>query len=100
MLGRGGVNRFTPPLPSMKHPAERSEEHTSELQSRQYPVCRLLLEKRIRPAPAGLAATDHEGVVFLDISGHFPSRPLARSSSLLISVRPRCRGPLSGTPSP
>src|SRR3712207_8428644 len=23
----------------------RSEEHTSELQSRQYPVCRLLLEK-------------------------------------------------------
>ena len=24
----------------------RSEEHTSELQSRQYPVCRLLLEKR------------------------------------------------------
>src|SRR3712207_8660336 len=25
---------------------ERSEEHTSELQSRQYLVCRLLLEKR------------------------------------------------------
>src|SRR3712207_7862173 len=25
---------------------ERSEEHTSELQSRQYPVCRLLLEKK------------------------------------------------------
>src|SRR3712207_8130582 len=24
----------------------RSEEHTSELQSRQYPVCRLLLEKK------------------------------------------------------
>src|SRR3712207_7374562 len=24
--------------------ADRSEEHTSELQSRQYPVCRLLLE--------------------------------------------------------
>src|SRR3712207_6934263 len=30
--------------------AYRSEEHTSELQSRQYLVCRLLLEiKRIRP---------------------------------------------------
>src|SRR3712207_8471289 len=26
---------------------ERSEEHTSELQSRQYLVCRLLLEKKI-----------------------------------------------------
>src|SRR3712207_8517271 len=28
------------------HEAERSEEHTSELQSRQYLVCRLLLEKK------------------------------------------------------
>src|SRR3712207_7503599 len=28
------------------HP-DRSEEHTSELQSRQYLVCRLLLEKKI-----------------------------------------------------
>src|SRR3712207_7498057 len=28
------------------HPPERSEEHTSELQSRQYLVCRLLLEKK------------------------------------------------------
>src|SRR5947209_9637758 len=29
----------------------RSEEHTSEIQSRQYLVCRLLLEKK-KPAPA------------------------------------------------
>src|SRR3712207_7151127 len=28
--------------------AQRSEEHTSELQSRQYLVCRLLLEKKNR----------------------------------------------------
>src|SRR3712207_8534361 len=28
----------------------RSEEHTSELQSRQYLVCRLLLEKKIKHA--------------------------------------------------
>src|SRR3712207_8062353 len=28
------------------HPCRRSEEHTSELQSRQYLVCRLLLEKK------------------------------------------------------
>src|SRR3712207_8292363 len=30
--------------------AQRSEEHTSELQSRQYLVCRLLLEKKTREA--------------------------------------------------
>src|SRR3712207_7255539 len=30
----------------------RSEEHTSELQSRQYLVCRLLLEKKKNRAPA------------------------------------------------
>src|SRR3712207_7788163 len=29
----------------------RSEEHTSELQSRQYLVCRLLLEKKKKPTP-------------------------------------------------
>src|SRR3712207_8587076 len=29
-----------------RHHEERSEEHTSELQSRQYLVCRLLLEKK------------------------------------------------------
>src|SRR3712207_8942248 len=31
---------------SAAHGALRSEEHTSELQSRQYLVCRLLLEKK------------------------------------------------------
>src|SRR3712207_7857356 len=30
----------------VRHPPDRSEEHTSELQSRQYLVCRLLLEKK------------------------------------------------------
>src|SRR3712207_7248121 len=30
----------------------RSEEHTSELQSRQYLVCRLLLEKKTEETPA------------------------------------------------
>src|SRR3712207_7028658 len=37
------------PLPRAsehQHAASRSEEHTSELQSRQYLVCRLLLEKK------------------------------------------------------
>src|SRR3712207_7534706 len=32
-------------------PAPRSEEHTSELQSRQYLVCRLLLEKKKNNRP-------------------------------------------------
>src|SRR3712207_7372052 len=31
---------------------QRSEEHTSELQSRQYLVCRLLLEKKNAPTTA------------------------------------------------
>src|SRR3712207_7245683 len=43
----------------------RSEEHTSELQSRQYLVCRLLLEKKkkqkrhqqLRPHPHSIATT-------------------------------------------
>src|SRR3712207_4048989 len=35
------------PLPGItRYTDERSEEHTSELQSRQYLVCRLLLEKK------------------------------------------------------
>src|SRR3712207_6907583 len=38
-----GPPRRRPPVPAS---AVRSEEHTSELQSRQYLVCRLLLEKK------------------------------------------------------
>src|SRR3712207_7099271 len=36
--------------PLLRH-AVRSEEHTSELQSRQYLVCRLLLEKKKTTSP-------------------------------------------------
>src|SRR3712207_7372971 len=51
---RRARHRACPPAPQRRaarqataspHPA-RSEEHTSELQSRQYLVCRLLLEKK------------------------------------------------------
>src|SRR3712207_7030078 len=38
--------------------AERSEEHTSELQLRQYLVCRLLLEKK-KKIPTSRHLTDH-----------------------------------------
>src|SRR3712207_7339969 len=37
------------PVMAFLQPAIRSEEHTSELQSRQYLVCRLLLEKKKKP---------------------------------------------------
>src|SRR3712207_7241436 len=43
----GGVVRLRPDGPA--HRGRRSEEHTSELQSRQYLVCRLLLEKKTLP---------------------------------------------------
>src|SRR3712207_8528922 len=46
-----GATEFTL-MPFSASIAARSEEHTSELQSRQYLVCRLLLEKKkksIRP---------------------------------------------------
>src|SRR3712207_7060007 len=56
---RAGLSRPTAPCASSGAPAHpiggesathpsqvRSEEHTSELQSRQYLVCRLLLEKK------------------------------------------------------
>src|SRR3712207_7013247 len=42
--GRAQAARLRPP-PPVNGP-RRSEEHTSELQSRQYLVCRLLLEKK------------------------------------------------------
>src|SRR3712207_7569988 len=40
------AKRTGPWSPSGRDQYRRSEEHTSELQSRQYPVCRLLLEKK------------------------------------------------------
>src|SRR3712207_6969322 len=40
----GDGDRVQLVLPTIEH--SRSEEHTSELQSRQYLVCRLLLEKK------------------------------------------------------
>src|SRR5258707_13948787 len=40
------ANRRGAAIGSYHQPSGRSEEHTSELQSRQYLVCRLLLEKK------------------------------------------------------
>src|SRR3712207_7165950 len=49
-LSQADRARRKPAAPSAQPPtpgdSDRSEEHTSELQSRQYLVCRLLLEKK------------------------------------------------------
>src|SRR5256884_1613942 len=44
-----GVGASFPLVLTMTEPPNRSEEHTSELQSRLHLVCRLLLEKKTRP---------------------------------------------------
>src|SRR3712207_6975850 len=43
-------------------PLLRSEEHTSELQSRQYLVCRLLLEKKKKHSHTSVVLTDNAGI--------------------------------------
>src|SRR3712207_8538044 len=48
--GTTGGDGITIPTADFTPASGRSEEHTSELQSRQYLVCRLLLEKK-KPAP-------------------------------------------------
>src|SRR5687768_17806285 len=53
--------------------AVRSEEHTSELQSRLHLVCRLLLEKKKEACASTLLCTFHHGrhvVLGLDLSLH------------------------------
>src|SRR3712207_8371291 len=45
--------------PAVLQQGRRSEEHTSELQSRQYLVCRLLLEKKKKTEMLLLPLTKH-----------------------------------------
>src|SRR5256884_6009026 len=44
-------------------PFRRSEEHTSELQSRLHLVCRLLLEKKNETDPPAVLESDHRSVM-------------------------------------
>src|SRR3712207_7602156 len=54
---RGGAAGHHGELPcQVVRVRDRSEEHTSELQSRQYLVCRLLLEKKKNP-PSSILPT-------------------------------------------
>src|SRR3712207_6869844 len=66
----------------------RSEEHTSELQSRQYLVCRLLLEKTRKP-PAGTKSRVLASDVLLRGSTAQPEErdPRRKSIRLILSVR-------------
>src|SRR3712207_8989252 len=54
----------------------RSEEHTSELQSRQYLVCRLLLEKKRKPTTAASAALDVHQITLKGQCHHSTSSPI------------------------
>src|SRR5258707_3308976 len=53
-------------------PQYRSEEHTSELQSRQYLVCRLLLEKKKSPVAAQSPPGSWPAVPLNDFTGVGP----------------------------
>src|SRR3712207_7054154 len=46
LVARAAAAPLIGPAPAAQQHPTRSEEHTSELQSRQYLVCRLLLEKK------------------------------------------------------
>src|SRR3712207_8567787 len=52
--GRFDADAAAHPLHPFPDDGQRSEEHTSELQSRQYLVCRLLLEKQTAASAARL----------------------------------------------
>src|SRR5258707_1668355 len=56
---RGRAGRARPQHGSRKN---RSEEHTSELQSRQYLVCRLLLEKKKNTNQYALIRLEHTSI--------------------------------------
>src|SRR3712207_8557573 len=49
----------------LRHAEARSEEHTSELQSRQYLVCRLLLEKKKKTQTGATSGVHESGTVAL-----------------------------------
>src|SRR5437879_8977377 len=59
---RARMHRVSSLLPGRQMAAGRSEEHTSELQSPMYLVCRLLLEKKKKTKPQGEPARSlHSG---------------------------------------
>src|SRR2546430_3765886 len=59
---------------------ERSEEHTSELQSQSNLVCRLLLEKKTRVTPTWINGLDLYAVIFAHCSATIYSHSAVRSA--------------------
>src|SRR3989442_11391278 len=81
-MGEFEVLRYPPPLlPARLHPenfaSARSEEHTSELQSRPHLVCRLLLEKKKKKQKHSLDRQREQS--WKDVEdGHAPATTIAR----------------------
>src|SRR3712207_1086064 len=71
----------------MGDPTFRSEEHTSELQSRQYLVCRLLLEKKITLLNVTL--------IILTLSESRLLNLLLRLVAFLLFLNPHCLASIS-----
>src|SRR5687768_17752346 len=59
---RRATSQHRPPPASATARSHRSEEHTSELQSRLHLVCRLLLEKKNGGRPGNRQPGDHAGL--------------------------------------
>src|SRR3989449_7160964 len=55
---KGARNGRPPTEGNQRQAYQRSEEHTSELQSRLHLVCRLLLEKKKKPTPRSIRETE------------------------------------------
>src|SRR5690606_40021939 len=77
------------------HLDRRSEEHTSELQSRENLVCRLLLEKKKNSIPERSARFPHQATAILGINGRgrlrketLTTKPAARSAPHRTLCRP------------
>src|SRR2546429_6715712 len=64
---RGDRARWSVGAPRRKPRARRSEEHTSELQSRLHLVCRLLLEKK-KKQPTGSMPWNNNIIIYLSLS--------------------------------
>src|SRR5690554_7274168 len=91
-------NHIAKMVPVVRINTERSEEHTSELQSRPHLVCRLLLEKKNpRPAPRVGVCPRARG------RGAAPLRPTsvpqpANQPPPPLAPLPPSRGPVSALP--
>src|SRR5258707_893893 len=68
---------------------DRSEEHTSELQSRQYLVCRLLLEKKKTRPETGINGRSHRAdpAGSRENSTAFTCHPLRNKFTLCLRLR-------------